>query len=185
MKKGKPAYVTAVAETDVADAWREHRQEGGIVLDVEKNEIIADGLSMPHSPRWYNGNLWILNSGTGEFGSINIDTGNFEPITFCPGYLRGMTFYEKFAVVGTSLSRDNKTFSGLELDQRLEEKKAVPRCALYVINLETGEISHWLRLEGVVRELYDVSIVQGITRPMALGFKTDEIRRTLKLPDTL
>jgi uncharacterized protein (TIGR03032 family) len=51
MQDGQPAYVTAVSRSDVADGWRDHRLNGGIVIDVKRNEIVLEGLSMPHSPR--------------------------------------------------------------------------------------------------------------------------------------
>ena len=35
---GAPAYVTAVAETDVADGWRDNRAGGGVVIDVAAND---------------------------------------------------------------------------------------------------------------------------------------------------
>lgn len=73
----QPAYVTSVSQTDVNEGWREHRHAGGLVMDVQNNEIITGGLSMPHSPRWYQNRLWILNSGQGEFGYIDLKTGNF------------------------------------------------------------------------------------------------------------
>ena len=177
MREGKPYYVTMVSQSDVADGWREHRINGGCVIDITNNEIIADGLSMPHSPRWYQEKLWILNSGTGELGFIEKETGKFNPVTFCPGYLRGFSLYNDFAVVGISEPRHNKTFQGLPLDERLKEKKANPRCGLLIIDLRTGDIVHSLRIEGVVEELYDVEVLPQIRRPMAIGFKTDEIRR--------
>ncbi|MDX1618996.1 MAG: TIGR03032 family protein [Balneolaceae bacterium] len=182
VKDGKPAYVTAVGETDVADAWRDHRREGGIVIDVAENEIVARDLSMPHSPRWYHDRLWLLNSGTGEFGTVELDSGRFEPLTFCPGYLRGLAFFGDYAIVGTSKSRENRTFSGLELDERLDEKNAEARCALHIIDLNSGDIVHWIRMEGIVRELYDVAVLSGVTRPMAIGIQSDEIRRVLNVP---
>ncbi len=77
MENGRPRYVTAVAQTDVADGWRDKRDGGGCIIDVQTNKIIATGLSMPHSPRVYRNRLWILNSGTGEFGTIDLDTGAF------------------------------------------------------------------------------------------------------------
>ena len=40
---------------------------------------------------------------------------------------------------------------------------------------------HWLRLEGEVSEIYDVQVLPGARRPMALGFHTDEIARLLTL----
>lgn len=102
LRDGKPAYVTVVSQSDVALCWRDKRRDGGCVIDVESNEIIVSGLSMPHSPRYHNGKLWVLNSGTGEFGYVDIEKGKFEAVTFCPGYMRGCAFIGDFAVVGVS-----------------------------------------------------------------------------------
>jgi len=151
------------------------------VIDVQTNEIIATGLSMPHSPRVYRDKLWLLNSGTGHFGTIDRTTGQFEKVAFCPGYLRGLAFNGNFAIVGMSKSRENRTFSGLELDQNLKASDAEARCGIQVIDLKTGDVVHWLRVEGVVSELYDVITLPGVVRPQALGFKTDEIRRVLRI----
>jgi len=57
MEDGKPKYVTAIAQADVADGWRDHRQDGGCIIDVTNDEIIATGLSMPHSPRVFKDKL--------------------------------------------------------------------------------------------------------------------------------
>ena len=179
MRDGKPYYVTMVSQSDIADGWREHRINGGCVMDITNNKIIADGLSMPHSPRWYQEKLWILNSGTGELGFIEKETGKFNPITFCPGYLRGLSLYNDFAVVGISEPRHNKTFQGLPLDEKLIAKKATPRCGLLVIDLKTGDIVHSLRIQGVIEELYDVAILPNFRRPMAIGFRSEEIRRMI------
>jgi uncharacterized protein (TIGR03032 family) len=181
MKDGMPAYVTAVCQSDVADGWRDRRHDGGCVIDIRTNEIVTTGLSMPHSPRLYRDKLWLLNSGTGFFGMIDLGTGRFEPMTFCPGYLRGMSFVGDYAVIGSSLQRENSTFSGLTLDENLRARQADPRCGLYVIDLRTGDLVHWLRIEGVVRELYDVVVLPNSRRPMAIGFKSDEIHRMISI----
>ncbi|MEF8756302.1 MAG: TIGR03032 family protein [Accumulibacter sp.] len=181
MQDGRPAYVTAVSQSDVVDGWRDHRADGGVVIDVASDEVIAGGLSMPHSPRWYRDRLWLLNSGSGEFGYVDRAAGRFVPVTFCAGYLRGLTFHGDFALVGLSKPRHNRTFSGLPLDDRLQAHGAEARCAVQVIDLRRGDVVHWLRFEGVVDELYDVVTLPGVRRPMALGFKTDEIRRVLSI----
>lgn len=181
MKDGKPAYVSAIAETNVGDGWREHREDGGIIIDVESNEIVARDLSMPHSPRWHNGKLWVANSGTGEFGSINLDTGEFEPLAFCPGYIRGVTFHKNYAILGLSRPRDNKTFNGLALDARLEKEKVTARSGIAIVDLNTGAIPHSMYAEGVVSELYDVVVLPGVKRPSMIGFKNDQIRRVLSI----
>lgn len=181
LENGKAKYVTCVSQSDVADGWRDRRHDGGCVIDVQTNEIVATGLSMPHSPRVYRDKLWLLNSGTGHFGYIDRATGKFEQVAFCPGYLRGLSFHGDYAIVGISKSRENKTFSGLDLDKNLKASDSEARCGIQIIDLRTGDTPHWIRIEGVVVELYDVVALQNVIRPQALGFKTDEIRRVLRL----
>lgn len=181
MRDGQARYVTAVSRSDVTEGWRDRRRDGGCIIDVISNEVVASGLSMPHSPRWYRDKLWVLNSGTGQFGSINLEYGTFHPVAFCPGYLRGLAFLGDFAIVGLSKPRENKTFSGLPFNDTLAEKDVEPRCGLLVIDLRSGDIVHSLTVEGIVTEMYDVAVLPGVQRPMAIGFKTDEIRRTVTI----
>jgi len=180
---GKPRYVTAISKSDVYEGWREKRQDGGIVMDIESNEIIAHGLSMPHSPRYYQGKLWLLNSGTGFFGFIDIKTGKFEEVAFCPGYLRGLSFIGDFAIMGLSKPRHNKTFTGLPLDAKLKAVDTGARCGLQVVDLRSGDVVHSLSIEGVVEELYDIAILPNVIRPMALGTVNDEICRHITKPE--
>jgi uncharacterized protein (TIGR03032 family) len=134
---------------------------------------------MPHSPRSYRGRLWLLDSGTGFVGSLDPARGEFERLTFCPGYLRGLALQGDYAVVGLSRPRHDKTFGGLPLDEELAKRGAEARCGLQVIDLRSGDVVHWVRLEGLVSELYDVAVLPGVCRPMALGFKSDEIQRAI------
>ena len=113
VESGRPRYATAVSATDVAAGWRDKRRDGGVVVDIDSGELVATGLSMPHSPRLHDGKLWLLNSGTGELGTIDRANGRFEPVTFCPGYLRGLAFAGGYALVGLSQCREERTFSGL------------------------------------------------------------------------
>ncbi|MCC2662352.1 MAG: hypothetical protein K0R41_1737 [Geminicoccaceae bacterium] len=184
MDVGEPRYTTSVSTSDVADGWRDHRMAGGVVIDVASGEVVATGLSMPHSPRLHQGRLYLLDSGSGRFGWVEPHSGRFEEICFCPGYARGLALMGEFAVVGLSLPRHNPSFSGLPLDGQLSRRCAVPRCGLLVIDLRTGDAVHSLRLEGAIHELYDVAAMPGVVRPMALGFRSDEIRRLITIaPD--
>lgn len=184
-KDGKAAYVTLVGASDVSDGWREHRQDGGMVMDVQTNEVVCQGLSMPHSPRWYKGKLYLLEAGTGYFGSVDLATKTFERIAFCPGFLRGMDFIGDYAVVGMSGVRKNKTFSGLKLDENLKEANAQPRCGLQIINLTTGAIENWVRLEGMIEELYDVKALAQVKRPLLIGTQKEEIRKMISIEGEL
>ena len=174
MVDGQPRYVTALSRSDVADGWREKRQSGGVVISVPDNEIITDRLSMPHSPRLYRDKLWLLNSGTGEFGHIDLDDGRFVPLCFCPGYARGLAFAGDFAVIGLSRPRNNQTFDDLPLEAHLDSKQASARCGLIIVDLTSGDILHWLRFNHTVDELYDVSVIPGVRQPAALGLMDRE-----------
>ena len=179
VQQGVPRYVTVVGRSDVAQGWREHRRGGGCVIDMASDEVVVGGLSMPHSPRLYRGRLWLHNSGTGEFGWVDRMAGRFEPVAFCPGYLRGLDFVGDFAVVGLSLPRGDGTFGGLALDDALSRRGAQALCGLQVIDLRSGDTVHWLRLGGWVQELYDVVLLPGVRRPSAIGFQSDSIRRVI------
>ena len=181
MRDGRAAFVTAVSQSNVVDGWREHRTDGGVVIDVVSNEVVASGLSMPHSPRWYRDELWVANSGAGELGTVNLDTGTFEPKVFLPGFIRGLAFIDNWAVVGLSKPRHNRTFSGLLLDKKLEQEDVKARCGIYIINLQTGHIEHWLHISGVITELYDVVTVPGVKRASLIGFRNDQIRRNVHI----
>ena len=184
MRDGVPAFVTAVSRSDVANGWRDHRRDGGVVIDVASDEIVGFGLSMPHSPRWHEGQLWLLNAGTGEVGTLDLARGVFEPVAFCPGYLRGMTFLGRYAVVGTSEPRENRTFTGLALQDRLDREQLNARCGLYVIDTLTGDVVHHLQFHGVVTELFDVAVIRDARQPQMIGFRSDEIRRVVSIEPT-
>ena len=183
MEDGRPRYATAVSRSDASDGWRDRRRDGGIVMDIDSGEVVASGLSMPHSPRLRDGKLWLLNSGTGQLGLVDVKAGRFEPVAFCPGYARGLGFAGTHAVVGLSLQRENRTFSGLDLEEELARRDVEPRCGLAIFDLSTGDMTAWVRIEGVVSELYDVAFLTGVRRPSAIGFKSDEIRHVISIDE--
>lgn len=175
MEAGRAKYVTMVAKCDVADGWRDSRHNGGLVMDITTNEIIADGLSMPHSPRVHDGKLWLLNAGTGYLGFIDPTTKRFEPVTFLPGYARGLALHGQYAVIGLSKQRRENAFQGLPLDQNLADKGATARCGIQVVDLTTGAVVHWARIEPPIEELYDIAVLPNVIRPKALGFTSSVV----------
>lgn len=179
MLDGKPKYVTAVSRSDTIDGWRDRRSSGGIVIDVETDEVVCNGLSMPHSPRMHRGNLWILNAGTGELGVIEFSDkekqkGEFKPKVFCPGFLRGLRFYGNLAFVGLSKPR-YKRFEGLALDEKLKEADSEPWCGVQIIDLARSTCVDWFRIDGNIGELYDIEVIPGATCPMALTPSDDDM----------
>jgi uncharacterized protein (TIGR03032 family) len=184
MREGEPAYATAVSRSDTIDGWRDRRADGGVVIDVRTGALVCEGLSMPHSPRLHRGTLWVLNSGTGELGIVhppkNGSAGRFEPIAFCPGFLRGLAFCGPYAFVGLSKPR-YKRFEGLALDARLTATDSEPWCGIQVIDLEKGSCVDWFRIDGQVAELYDLAVIPGTACPMAVSPVSHEAATVVSL----
>lgn len=168
-RDGQSAYVSALAASDVVSGWRDHRLDGGVLIDVASGEFVARGLCMPHSPRWALGRLWVLNSGQGSFGTVDLSDGKFTEVTFCPGYARGMRIIGKHAVIGLSRPRSKGAFGGLPLAARLEKHRIEARCGVIVVDLETGNIVEWMFISGSISEIFDVGVLEGTRRAVMLA----------------
>jgi uncharacterized protein (TIGR03032 family) len=175
MVDGRPKYVTAVCKSDAVDGWRDRRHDGGVVIDIETDEIVCEGLSMPHSPRWANGKLWVLEAGSGHLGWVDFATKKFVPLAFFPGFLRGLSIVGNVAAVGLSKPR-NQRFEGLRLDDELRKRDADPWCGVQIVSLTNGDVLNWIRFEGDITEIFDISFLPNVRNPMMIGLRTPEIR---------
>ena len=175
MVDGEPKYVTAVCRSDSVDGWRDRRRDGGVVIDVETDEIVCEGLSMPHSPRWHNGRLWLLNAGTGHLGWVDFEKKAFVPHAFVPGFARGLSIIGNVAAVGLSKPR-NQRFEGLQLDDELKKRDADAWCGVQIVSLTNGDVMNWIRFEGDITEIFDISFLPNVKNPMMIGLRTAEIR---------
>ena len=150
MVDGRPRYVTALGESDAPMGWRADKARGGIVMDVASGVVVTRGLSMPHSPRWYGGKLWVCESGAGTLGTIDLSTGKYEPIVEVPGFTRGVAFAGNFAFVGLSQVRESAVFSGIPITERLTAEERT--CGVCVIDLRSGQVVALLRYETAVHD---------------------------------
>jgi uncharacterized protein (TIGR03032 family) len=172
-------YVTALGETDEAGAWRENKASGGVLIDIESDETIASGLSMPHSPRWYRDKLWLLESGEGSLATVDLDTGKVETVVELPGFTRGLAFAGPIAFIGLSQVREATTFGGLPLTGRLEERQ----CGIWIVNIETGQTLGFLRFEDLVQEIFDVAVLPGLRFPEIAELGSDAASLAYVVPD--
>lgn len=157
LRDNRPRYATALGETDTRGGWRETKKDGGILIDIEANEVIARGLSMPHSPRWHDGRLWVLNSGFGGFGTIDPATGRYEEVARLPGFTRGIDFYGNLAFIGLSQVRESATFSGIEIASRPVEERT---CGLWVVHIQTGQTVGYVKFGEALQEIFAVKVVR-------------------------
>ena len=177
---GRPKYVTALGTTDVFGGWRENKATGGVVIDVDTDEIVLGGLAMPHSPRWYDGRLWVLNSGTGEMLAVDPSARRAEPVCEVPGYLRGLAFVGPYALIGLSKIREKHIFGGLPIQNRYERL----RCGVVVVDLRSGAEVGMFEFTAGCEELYDIQFLPGVYRPMILNLEKPAVRQAVTHPDT-
>ena len=161
MVDGRPKYVTALSQTDTATGWRNLKGIAGVIIDIESNQIITSGLAMPHSPRWHNNKLWVLESGKGTLATVDIDTGKVKSVATLPGFTRGLAFAGKYAFIGLSQVRDS-VFKDLPVTKTRDERNA----GVWVVNIETGQIVGFIKFEGVIQEIFDVKLLPGAKWPI-------------------
>jgi uncharacterized protein (TIGR03032 family) len=181
MVDGRPRYVTALGETDLPAGWRENKARGGIVMDVDPGEVITRGLSMPHSPRWYGGRLWVCESGAGTFGFIDPNSSKYTPIAEVPGFTRGLDFAGNLAFVGLSQVRESAVFSGIAITDRLTEEERT--CGVCVIDLRSGQVIALLRFETAVQEVFAVTVLQGRRYPELMNDDEKLLENSFVVPD--
>jgi uncharacterized protein (TIGR03032 family) len=175
---GRPRYVTALAMTDEPQGWRREKVGGGVVLDVDSGAVVAHGLSMPHSPRWHDGRLWVLDSGHGHLATVDLATGAAEPVVRLPGFPRGLAFVGPYALVGLSEVREH-VFAGLPLATHVRER----RCGVWAVDTRSGEVAGFLRFEGDVTEVFDVQVIPGRRWPEVLEPGDAQAAGAFVLPD--
>ena len=160
MVDGRPKYLTVLGMTDSPNGWRQDKAAGGAILDIDGGAPITVGLSMPHSPRWHNGKLWVLESGRGALCTVNIETGERETVAVLPGFARGLSFVGNIAFVGLSKVRET-VFDGLPITNADTPRE----CGVWAVEIESGQILGFLRFEGSVTELFEVAILPGMQWP--------------------
>jgi len=150
-----------------------------VLLDIDTNETLLTGLSMPRSPRWHDGQLWLLESGRGAIGRVDLRTRRFEPIATLPGFTRGLAFAGPFAFVGVSQVRESATFSGIPLTRALSERT----CGVWVVDSRNGAIVAFLRFEQAVQEIFAVAVLPGLRFPDVINDDAQLMGFSFALPD--
>jgi uncharacterized protein (TIGR03032 family) len=175
---GRPNCATALGETDTAGGWRADKPHGGCLMDVPTGNVLLRGLSMPHSPRWHDGRLWLLESGTGQVVLIDLGHGRRQNVTQLPGFARGLAFAGPYAFVGLSKIRETSAMNGVPLAERRDQLK----CGVAVVDLRSGGVAAMLEFQTAVEEIFDVQVLAGLRFPEVVGFQKDAIHHTFVVP---
>jgi protein O-GlcNAc transferase len=170
MHEGRPKFVTVMAESNEPAGWRPNKTTTGCILDVASGSTVSQGLAMPHSPRWYNNRLWVLNSGYGSLEVVDLENGRRDTAATMPGYTRGLAFAGQLAFVGLSRIRETAVFGGVPIAERREELK----CGVGVVNLQTGQTIATLEFETGVEEIFDVQLIPNARCAYLCGPRPDQ-----------
>lgn len=173
LEGGRPRYVTAFGESDTPEGWRPTKAAGGILLELPGGNVVARGLSMPHSPRLADGQLWVLDSGRGGLNLVDRNRGTVETVAQLPGYTRGLAIQSGYAFVGYSRIRETAVFGGVPI----AEEKNTRKCGIGVVDLHKGSLCGFIEFEGIVEEIFDVQLLSGIRFPQVVGLQKDAIQR--------
>jgi len=177
MKSGKPMYVTALGSGNAFQSWRKNITESGILMNVPDNEIIMQGLPIPHTPRIWDNKLYLLLSAAEQLVCVDMQSGTFDTVAHIPGFVRGMAKQGDYVFVATSrLRKNSSTFKQLDIANKALE------AGITVLHLPTGAIVGKLTFQMTVDEIYDIQVLPGITRPNIVNTYGDLHHQALMLP---
>jgi len=179
MLNGKPKYATAFGTGNTHQSWRENVTTTGVIIDVETNEIILEGLGMPHSPRIYNGELYVLLSATGELIHVNVEEKSYDVVYKIEGFVRGMDLHKDYLFIGLSkLRKNSSTFAKLDFADAANE------AGIVIIHLPTGSLAGKLTYQSSLDEIYDIHILGDKKRPNIMNTIRPEYKTGLMTPES-
>ncbi len=178
IEDGRAKYITALGSGNVANSWREKITESGILMSVEDNRILLDGLAMPHSPLVYKGDLYFLQSAKGTLCKYNPESRAVDVIYSHDKFVRGLSIVDDIAFVAHSkLRKNSSTFSQLKIADSSSD------CGVEVIHLPTGQKIAWMKYLSSVDEIYDLKILSGIRRANILNTEKGLHSLGLEIPN--
>jgi len=171
MLNGKPKYVTTFNKENVKDSWSHKQPHDGTLIDIDTNEILLDGMIMPHSPRVYKDEVYVCESGLGKIWKYNPVTKEKIEVIKLKGFVRGLYFYKGLMFVGLSKVRASDIQNPIPLTKEDETYSGV-----WIVNLEdNNEVGH-IKFSGDVDQIYDIAIMPDSTYPELLEQDSSLIR---------
>lgn len=179
LENGKPKYVSCFNQGNEMQSWRTNLTSEGVILDVDSNEVIAHELSMPHTPKLINGDLYILQSAKGELTKIDRQTGKKETVVKLNSFVRGMDICGEYLFIGLSKLRTNsKTFSKIAGNFSKNE------AGIAIVHLPTGSFTGQITYQSSVEEIYDIKVLQNTKRPNILNPQSEESNMAVSTPSS-
>lgn len=152
-------YVSLLARSDKKDGWREKfLEEGGVLLEVPSGRVVASNLSLPHSPRLFDGKLYCLESGRGNLLIIDPATGQSMVVAQLEGFAHGLVVHRGILFIAISKLRSRRPENKLPLEKDGVELK----CAIVAVEASTHRIIAALEITSGVDEIYDLQLLPNV-----------------------
>lgn len=173
--EGAPKYATSYSQTDSLEGWKEQFAEG-VLVDIATNRLIATGLSLPNSPRWYRGDLYFLEAGRGALSKIDTKSGAVNKIATVPGVAKGLEFIGPYALVGVS-SDVSDIPSGYPILDAIDSLN----CGVIAIDLRTGTLAGSLTFQAQIKQINDIALISDVSNVM-IAARTAQTSKAFVLP---
>jgi uncharacterized protein (TIGR03032 family) len=172
MKDGRPKYVTTFNKENSRDSWSQTKIYDGTLIDIDTDEILIDGMIMPHSPKYYDDSVYVCESGLGVVWKYDIKTKHKTELIKLNGFTRGVYIYGGLMFVGTSQIRTSDIKNPIPISRELEETFA----GIWIINLKDGSEIGNIIFDGDIDQIYDIAIIPDSTNPELLKQNSSLIR---------
>ncbi|MBF0358495.1 MAG: DUF4915 domain-containing protein [Magnetococcales bacterium] len=159
-------YVTSFSDTSTRLGWESNFNKAGKVIDITDDRVVSSGLTLPCSPVLYRNSVWLLNSGTSEFGYVDIKSGEFSSVFRTPGYPTALAFFENYAFITLSTS-----IAGIKPPSEDFSDDLQPS-GLIVYNLDKACIVHWIRLGFESAEVNSIALLPDTPMPISIPMRS-------------
>ncbi len=179
VEDGTPQYVTFFDQSNKDNGWRKTPINTGMLYDCQKQEVVLDGLSMPHSPTKHGNDIFFLQSATGQVMKYNISSKELTEIIQLNSFLRGLDVFDDFLFIGASKMRtSSKTFKDLPIAEN-------SFAGIEIVNYKTGERVAGLSYTDNISEIFEVKAIKGMAKPMMLTENDEGYDRCINCGDEL
>lgn len=178
MRDGVPRYVTCLGNANTPGGWRTNKRNGGLLIDLEGERVLCPDLSMPHSPRWYDNRLWVLESGRGALVQVDPDSGERRDVGRVPGFARGLDFLGPLAFIGLSQLRSSNPFTDIPITDDNSDRLS----GIWVLNIHNGNTVAFLKFTDGVEEIFAVQVLHNSLYPELLT-EPEHLKSAYALPE--
>lgn len=159
--------VSLWSRSDQPDGWRSGYLDSGVIMTIKGGKILCEGLSLPRAPRWGQGGLFVLNTGTAEFGRVDPESRRFVPLCQCPSYPTGLALHGHWAVV--TVTEEPPDLPGLPASESFGNRGIKPFSGVLLVDTRTGDIAHNARFENSLNQISSVAVIPRTQSAVALG----------------